>query len=196
MDWLYYILLLLVAFVGLFINILGLPGLWLIVGAAGIYWLITGVGVYFGWTTVIALIILALMAEVVEFLAGAAGTKSAGGSKRGMAGAITGGVLGGIFLTALVPIPIVGTIIGACLGCFIGALVVELPVQRNLGNSVRIGIGAAKGRLYGMASKLAFGVIMLLLLIWMALPVGGATPPPATPVATPPATVPASMPAP
>ena len=38
-------------FAGLIINILGLPGLWLMVGSVGVYAWLTHVGVYVGWPT-------------------------------------------------------------------------------------------------------------------------------------------------
>jgi uncharacterized protein len=166
-DWLYYILLLLLLVTGLFINILGLPGLWLMVGAAGIYVLITD-WQYAGWSMLVALLVLALLAELVEFVAGAAGSKAAGGSKRGMVGAIIGGIIGGIAGTPW--LPIIGTIIGACIGSFIGAFVIELLIGRGTGLSTRIGWGAAKGRLYGIVAKSAFGLAMLILAAVWALP--------------------------
>ena len=192
MDWIYYFILLLLLVTGLFINILGLPGLWLMVGAAGLYVLITDWR-YAGWGMLLTLLVLALLAELVEFIAGAAGSKAAGGSKRGMAGAIIGGIIGGIAGTPL--LPIIGTIIGACIGSFIGAFVIELMIGRGTDLSTRIGWGAAKGRFYGILAKSGFGLMMLLVAGVMALPVRAA-PPPAPLVTTPGATpVPATQPA-
>ena len=42
MDWLYYLILAVMLFVGLFLNIVTLPGLWLMVAAHGIYAWVTG----------------------------------------------------------------------------------------------------------------------------------------------------------
>src|SRR5687768_3417042 len=109
MDWLYYVLLIIALLAGLLLNILGLPGLWLMVAAHGVYALLTGWGVYVDWPSLVALVVLALLAEAVEFLAGAAGSAKAGGRKRGMAGAIVGGFLGAIFLS-VIPIPIVSQV--------------------------------------------------------------------------------------
>jgi len=54
LDWLYYILLLILCVVGLFINILGLPGLWLMVAAYGAYWWATASRDYVGvWSAII-----------------------------------------------------------------------------------------------------------------------------------------------
>ena len=94
LDWLYYILLLVVLIAGWLLNILGVPGLWLmLIGHIAFAW-ITGWGNYVGWPSVIALFVLALVAEIVEFVAGAAGSAQAGGTKRGMMGAIVGGIAG------------------------------------------------------------------------------------------------------
>src|SRR4051794_23032337 len=102
MDWVYYLLLIVVLFAGLFVNILGLPGLWLMVlGHVCFGWLTTW-DRYVGWQSAVALFVLALLAEGVEFLASAAGSKAAGGSKRGMIGAVIGGLVGGIVGTGVI----------------------------------------------------------------------------------------------
>src|SRR5438552_9247565 len=161
MPWLYYLILLALLFTGLVINILGLPGLWLMVGSVGIYAWLTHVGVYVGWPTLWTLIGLALAAEIVEFLAGSAGAKAAGGSKRAAASAIVGALIGGFGFSFV--IPIIGTIIGACIGAFIGAAIIEMMVRNDVAHSMRVGAGAAKGRFYGILSKLAFGIVILMI---------------------------------
>src|SRR5438067_11764882 len=60
---LYYIILLVVLFLGLAINVLGLPGLWLMVSAHAVYALVTGWNGYVCWPSLIAMIVLALIAE-------------------------------------------------------------------------------------------------------------------------------------
>ena len=167
LDWLYYLLLFALLITGLVVNILGLPGLWLMLAAAGAYAWVT-LGSYMSWGTLIALLGLAILAEIAEFVAGAAGSKAAGGSKRGMAGAIVGGLVGGIVGSPL--LPVLGTIAGACLGAFVGAFVVELSIGRTTQHSVQIGFGAAKGRFWGIVIKSAFGILMLIITMWMSLP--------------------------
>src|SRR3954453_3718990 len=99
LAWVYYLLLLIVSITGLLLNILGLPGLWLMVAAmAGFAWG-TGWNHYVGWPSMITLIVLGLIGEALEFAAGAAGSKAAGGRMRGMIGAVVGALLGGIFLS-------------------------------------------------------------------------------------------------
>jgi uncharacterized protein YqgC (DUF456 family) len=194
MDIVYYLLLLALLLVGWFVNILGLPGLWLMVAAYGLYGLVTRWEAYVGWPSLIAMVLLAAAAEVVEFAAGAAGSAAAGGRKRGMIGAIVGGFLGAIFLS-VIPIPVVAQVVGACLGAFIGAAVMEFT-DRDMAHSLRVGVGAAKGRFWGIVSKLGFGLIMFVVGAVAALPYGAGTTitAPATSPATSPATVPTTEP--
>src|SRR4051812_2713362 len=148
MDWIYYICLLVVLILGLVVNILGLPGLWLMVlGYIAYAWVTKWV--FVGWPSLIVVVVLALLAEAVEFFAGAAGSKAAGGRTRGMIGAVVGGFLGGVFLTVLLPIPVGGTIVGACAGAFIGAGGVEVTGKENP-PSLPVRGGAAQGRVVGI----------------------------------------------
>lgn len=192
MDWVYYSALFTLLLVGLFLNIVGLPGLWVMVAAAFGYAWVTGFGVHLGWQGLLVLTLLAALAELLEFLAGSAGAKKVGGSKRGMVGAIVGGILGAIFFS--IPVPIIGTIVGACLGTFLGAWVVELMVGKEMRQSVDIGVGAAKGRLWGTLLKLTIGVVMLLVTAVIALPLGGTAATTTPLIGTSPTTVPATLP--
>lgn len=199
MVWVYYFSLLILSVTGLFLNILGLPGLWLLVAAtAGFAWA-TGWDIYVGWPSLIALVLLGLLAELAEFLAGAAGSKAAGGRTRGMIGAVVGALIGGIVFSVLPP-PVIATIVGACLGAFVGAAGMELS-DKDFRHAMKVGYGAAKGRLLGIVVKTAVGVVMLLVVMITALPIGGTPPAPSTqpilimPPATIPATVPSTFPA-
>jgi uncharacterized protein YqgC (DUF456 family) len=202
MNVLYYILLLILMLTGLFLNILGLPGLWLIVLSYIVYAWVTGWNIYVGLPSIIALLLLALAAELVEFLAGAAGSHAAGGRKRGMLGAIVGGIIGGIVGTGVIPIPIVGTIVGACAGAFIGAFALEYA-DKDADHAMRVGIGAAKGRFWGIVWKSAFGILMFLVAAFCGLPMNdGPTltpastlpPAPSPPAAATPSTSPTTIP--
>jgi uncharacterized protein YqgC (DUF456 family) len=169
-EWLYYILLLLILLAGLFINILTLPGLWLMAGAYAIYAWITWSHHYVGWPSIVTLAVLATVAEILELTLGSAGAKKAGASRSAMIAAIVGGILGAMFLTVLIPIPIIGTIIGVCLGAALGAGIVELVIRRDVIQALRVGEGAFKGRLMGIGSKLAIGIVMLLIALICAWP--------------------------
>jgi uncharacterized protein len=195
MNVLYYILLLILMLTGLFLNILGLPGLWLIVLSYIVYAWVTGWNIYVGLASIVVLLLLALGAELVEFLAGAAGSHAAGGRKRGMLGAIVGGIIGGIVGTGVIPIPIVGTIVGACAGAFIGAFALEYA-DKDADHAMRVGIGAAKGRFWGIVWKSAFGILMFLVAAFSGLPMtDGPTLTPASTLPPAAATMPSASPA-
>ena len=167
-DWVYYILLIIILLGGLFINILTLPGLWVMAAAYGFYGWLTVWNHFVGWPSFGVIVAMATVAEVVELLAGGAGAKKAGASKRAMIGAVVGALLGAIFLT--IPFPIVGTIIGVCMGAALGAGIVELIIYRNLDHAIRVGEGAFKGRLLGIVSKVTIGAVMLLICIVCGFP--------------------------
>lgn len=193
-DWLYYLLLLFAGLIGVVLAIIGLPGIWLIVASAGLYSLLTG-GSYLGVKALVALFALGVVAEVLETVMGGVAAGRAGGSRRGMIGAIVGGIIGAIAGTPLIPIPVVGTVAGACLGSFVGAFGVELLwLNRSTADSLKIGFGAAAGKLAGIVTKLIFGGLMFLLTALAALPVGGRNAAFVVPVIGLPATVPTVAP--
>jgi uncharacterized protein YqgC (DUF456 family) len=187
MDWIYYVALVALLVTGLFLNLLSLPGLWLMLASTAGYGWVTHWR-HVGWPSLLALLVLTVVAEVLEFVAGSAGAKKAGGSVRGMMGAVVGGLLGGFFLTFLVPVPILGTIAGVCVGTFLGALLVELLVGKEMGHSMRIGAGAAKGRFIGTMLKTLFGVAILIVAMVTAFPTGAAARTPVKPALPRPAT--------
>lgn len=174
MDWIYYLLLLAALIAGLFINILGLPGLWVMVASTAAFAWGTGMDVYVGKTVLICLFVLALVAEFVEFFAGSVGAKRAGASKLGMLGAVIGAMVGAIIGTPI--LPIIGTIIGACVGSFAGAAGVELLRSTHPTQAVFIGVGAAKGRFLGIMLKSLFGCAILITSAIAALPIHASRP--------------------
>ena len=191
-DWVWYVALAVALVIGWFINILGLPGLWVMIAAAGAYAWGTGFH-YLNWWHLGILVGIGILAEIVEFVAGGAAAKKAGGSGRATWGAIVGGIIGAIFFT--IPLPIIGTIIGACLGAFLGAYLAEYTLRGETRHLMRVGWGAAKGKFWGIVSKLAFGVAILLVALIVGIPRG--RPMDAGPVTSDspmPATVPATIP--
>ncbi len=171
MTWLWYLALIALQLAGLSLTVLGLPGLWLMVAALSGYAWITGLNHYVGWTTLIIIFVLALVAEVLEFYVGSAGAKRAGASRRGMIGALVGALIGGFLFT--IPVPMLGTIFGVCIGAFVGAALVEMGIVGDASHAGRVGWGAAKGHFFGILLKLVFGLAMLLVTIVAALPIGG-----------------------
>jgi uncharacterized protein len=168
MDFVWATLLLLILLVCWVLTLLGMPGNWIMLGAAvGYLFLVPAespVGI--GWATVIALLVLALIGELLEFLAGALGVTKAGGSKRGAVLALVGSIAGGVAgLFVGLPIPIVGSLLGAVLlaglGAFAGAVVGEQWKGRDFDESMKIGEAAFWGRLLGTVAKTAIGGIMV-----------------------------------
>jgi hypothetical protein len=90
-----------------------------------------------------------------------------------MIGGVIGAFVGGILFSIFLPIWPVSTIIGAVLGAFAGALVMEFT-DKEWEHAVRVGIGAAKGRLWAIAIKMLFGLAMFLVALFAGMPVGGA----------------------
>ena len=176
-DWALYLTLAGLLVAGLVLNIVGLPGLWLMVAAHACYAWLDQDHSLAGLPSSLAMLGLALLAEGVEFLAGAAGSKTAGGSLRSTVGAVIGGVVGGILGAILVPVvPVLNAILGACVGSFVGAALLEaskskqdIELRREFyGRLNRVGWGAFKGRLWGIVLKTAIGLVMLVVSLWTA----------------------------
>ncbi len=177
MDWMIYIVASFFALAGLgcvFLVAINLPGTWLMIALAALIELVDGLyrtnepPVTFGWWLIGLVILIALIGELIEFLAGAAGARFGGGTRRGMIGAIVGGLVGAILFTPLVPIPLLGTLIGAIVGTFAGAFFGEFTHVQKLGvwRSLRPATGATIGRVVGSIAKTAIAGV-----IWLALSV-------------------------
>jgi uncharacterized protein YqgC (DUF456 family) len=154
------------------LNLVGLPGNWMIVALA-LLWMIFGPADYrFSWVVVVVIAILALIGEAIEFGASILGTNKLGGSKRGatlsVVGSVIGGILGAIFGIPF-PIPLVGSLVGSVLlaaaGAWVGAMIGEKWVGKQFQESVKIGNAAFVGRLLGTAGKLVMGSIIAVLTI-------------------------------
>jgi uncharacterized protein YqgC (DUF456 family) len=176
--WGYYfyaILLVVGCVIAWLLNLVTLPGNWIMVGAASLFvWLVPvegGRGVT--WNTVIVIAVLAVLGEVIEFAAGAAGAAKQGASRRAIAlsmvGAIAGSILG---LSVGVPIPIVGSLVmaifGGAAGAFAGAYLGEAWKGRDEPARAAAGRGAFFGRIWGTVGKIAVGAIILAIIAWDA----------------------------
>jgi uncharacterized protein YqgC (DUF456 family) len=174
MDYLEYLqylwaaLFILTLAAGWLLTLFALPGNWLMVAAAAVYvFAVPGehrVGI--GWGVVIALIVLALLGELLELLASALGAARGGGSKRGAILAVMGSIPGAM-LGALIgaPIPVVGSLVGiilfAGLGALGGAMLGEWWKGRKLHESWQVGQAAFWGRILGSLAKVMIASIML-----------------------------------
>jgi uncharacterized protein len=105
---------------------------------------------FVGTATLVALGIMAALASLADFVAGAFGARRYGSSPRAMLGAALGAVVGLFF-----GLP------GLLLGPFTGALLGELSAHPDLRAASRAGWGATIGLALGIAAKLALGFAML-----------------------------------
>lgn len=159
----------LMCLLSLVLTALRLPGIWLIV-ASGV-----GYGWWSGWESVDLTILLilggiALLGELVEFGMSVITSRKAGASSRAAWGGLIGGLVGMIVFS--IPVPIIGTVIGALLGCFAGAMIGELTVKSQIGHGVKVGFFAAVGFVLGTVAKLAFAMIMSVILVLSVINVG------------------------
>ncbi|HIJ74804.1 MAG TPA: DUF456 domain-containing protein [Candidatus Hydrogenedentes bacterium] len=145
--------------VGLFLDLIGLFGNWIILGAVALAWLATG-REHFGIWCILALAGLAALGEVLEFLGADLGAKRFGASKGSTLSVLAGCIVGGIAGTPV--FPIVGSVLGACVGAFIGAACHEFIVmEKQPGTAAWTGFGAALGKVAGILAKLVVGFVML-----------------------------------
>lgn len=145
---------------------LGLPGTWVMVGAALVYHLAVRGGGGVGIATVAGTAVLALVGELLEFGLAARYTKKYGGSRRAAWAAIVGGLVGAF---VGVPVPVVGPVIGAFLGAFLGALAGERSTGADHRAAGRVATGALLGRVAAAAMKVALAVVMAAWILIAAL---------------------------
>jgi len=147
------IVLALVIIVSEVLIVLGLPGLWIMVATAVTYNLIVP-GDPIGWFTLVAVGVLALVAELLEFTMAGKYARKYGGSRRAGWGAIIGGMIGAF---VGVPVPIIGPVICAFVGSFLGALVAELTAGSGARDATRVAKGALIGRVVSTVLKVGIG---------------------------------------
>lgn len=167
--WLGGILLLLANVVCWAANCFTLPGNWGIVALAGVFALLlpeqeTGLGM--SWWAVGGLVALALLGELLELIARAAGAAKLGASRRSILLSILGAMIGSIVGAVIgVPVPVVGPIIaalgGGSLGAFAGAYLGETWKGRADLEKLSISKAALIGRLLGTVGKLMAGIVMV-----------------------------------
>jgi uncharacterized protein YqgC (DUF456 family) len=149
----YLLILAAVIILSLILIVLGLPGLWIMVASAVVYNLIVP-GDPIGWFTLVAVGVLALVAELLEFTMTGSYARKYGGSRRAGWGAIIGSIVGAI---VGFPVPIVGPVIGAFVGSFIGALIAEFTGGSSAGDATRVAKGALIGRVVSTVLKIGIG---------------------------------------
>lgn len=170
-PWLYYSLALLLFFAGglcWLSNLFSLPGNWALLAIVALFAFLLphdgSRGVM--WTTIGILLALAVVGEIVEFAAGAAGAAKLGASRRSIWMSLVGALVGSIGGAVVgLPIPVIGSmaaaLLGGSAGAFAGAYLGEIQSERPHGPSVAVAKGAFFGRLWGTVGKFAIGAVML-----------------------------------
>lgn len=144
---------------GIALTLVTLPGIWIAIVVAMLCW--WWQPELFSMWTIVAAIVLGVLAEIAEMASSSVGAAKRGGSKAGAMGALFGSLVGAIAGTILLPIPIVGTIVGGIVGAALGALFAERGVkQRTWRESSSIATGAAIGRAVATIVKGAFATVV------------------------------------
>ncbi len=159
-------LLLLLNVLGIALTALTLPGIWLMLLFAGLaqWWQQAVYGTWmFSWWTLGTCAALALLAEIIEFVASALGAAKFGGTRWGalgsIVGTIVGAVVGSFFLFPL------GTILGAAVGAGAGALLCERHLGKRTWEAAgKAGAGAAIGRLAATLVKVSIAILVAIIL--------------------------------
>jgi uncharacterized protein YqgC (DUF456 family) len=168
-NYFWAVILVLTNAVWLALDLLGLPGNWLMVaGTLLVAWLEPEM---FGVWTLVAIVLMAAAGEVLELLSGALGARKGGAGRRASVGALVCGLIGAVMGTLLIPIPVLGSLIGACGGACLGAWIIEMGGGRDFRASLRAGVGAGVGRAVGTLIKLAVGIPL-----WLSIAIAAFVP--------------------
>jgi len=163
MIYLWATLLVLLNLVWLTLVLFQFPGNWLMVATTSLVawwqWDARMIGV----VPLVAIVVLAVVGELLELTSGMRGAKKQGGNWVTSLGVLWGAILGAILGTALIPIPIVGSLVGVCGGACLGAWTVEMLRGRKHDHALRVGMSAGVGQLFGTLSKLACGAAIWLI---------------------------------
>lgn len=110
-----------------------------------------------GWTTLVVLTLLMILAQLLDILSGAVGAKYFGATRWGAIGGILGAIVGLFF-----GLP------GIFIGPIVGALVGELLGGRGILPAGRSSWGTFLGTTAGLVGKFLIGSVMIL---WFAIAV-------------------------
>ncbi len=159
MYYVWFTILVLLCAGSLFATLMALPGNWGIVVLGALFmWLVPDSRLT--WIGIGVAAALAVVGEIVELAAGAAGAAKLGAKRRSMFLSMVATIVGSI-VGSFLPIPVVGTIIGAlgggAIGAYLGAYAGELHAGTDKELGHKIGGAAMKGRILGTLAKLIIG---------------------------------------
>ena len=139
----------------------GLPGTWAFLAGVGI-WKSFDPAAGVSWGAISTGVVLALIAELLEWGLASRYTSKYGGSRRAGWGALIGGIVGAV---VGVPIPVLGSIVGSFVGAFVGALAAEYSVHGEHDRAGRVAWGALIGRVVATGMKVGLGVVVVVIVI-------------------------------
>lgn len=144
------------------LQLVGLPGTWLLVADAFLLRVLKGPDLM-DYRTVFILGGMALLAEVLEFLTAVQGARSGppvrGAAAASIIGALAGGLAGAPVLFGLGAIP------GMAIGAWLAVFAVALASGATLSTASVTALGAMTGRIKGTALKLLVAVAMVAVII-------------------------------
>ncbi len=155
------VLLWVVLLAAVFVIPFGVAGTFIITLAAFVYGLLTGFHqITLGF--VLALFLVSVAVEAVEFMLGGLAAKKAGSSRWGFWGAVIGGFLGAVWMTPV--LPFFGSLLGALVGAYAGAATLEFFAFGDPARALRAGwgafVGAASGKLLKIAVAIGMDVVI------------------------------------
>lgn len=146
----------------LFLNIIGLPGNWVLVGTALLIKLLPWFD-GFTWVYFFVVVGLAVVAEVIESLLGLVVVAKKGGSRWGVLGSFVGGIAGVILGAGFIP-PF-GSLVLGLVGAFAGAVLGEYMNDKKTEEALRIGFWSFVGRSLAIMGKVGAGAGIVWILI-------------------------------
>lgn len=141
---------------------MGLPGNLLLFFSVLFYAAWSGF-LYLSYESLIIVLVIILLAESIEFLAGLLGAKKEKASKRAMVGAVFGGFCGALIGSGIVPL--VGSIIGLVCGGFLGSYLAEYSKAKDSDKAGRVAVGVAVGQMTGVLTKLVLALVAIVYII-------------------------------
>ncbi len=149
-DTLWWILSIGLIVVGLAGTVLpALPGTLFVLGGIVLGAWIDGF-VRVGWVTITVVVVLALLAWVLDYVAGLLGAKRAGASRLAIVGAVIGTVAG-LFMG----------LIGVFFMPLVGAAIGEYIAQKDHARAAHVGIATWLGIMAGMVAKVVIAFMMI-----------------------------------
>ena len=141
---------------------MGLPGNLLLFFSVLAYAALSGF-LYLSYESLAIVLVLILLAESVEFLAGLFGAKKEKASKRAMVSAVFGGFCGAVIGSSIVPL--IGSIIGLVCGGFLGSYLAEYSKAKDKDKAGRVAVGVAVGQMTGVLAKIVLALAAIIYIV-------------------------------